>query len=181
MENAETLRVWLEALIGTNRVFLEHHPKTKPLYSAGVKYARTDDWEPIPCLYAKGYHGTDRYDSSVVKRYGVFGDCKSLACARVAELHAQGKYAEPSFRFDIKPITAPHGSLISSDGRIIAPDGRVVAPYGTIGRNGVVLGRDGEPKTRLMYHILVRISEIPEKYEDPSKVCGMTDNEWSYM
>lgn len=179
MENAETLQVWLEALIGTNLVHLNHHPDTKPLYDSGVVYGRTDDWEPFACLYMNGYHGTDRPDSRVVKRFGVFGDCKSLACARIAELRVKGKTVKPVFRHQMQPVKAPPGTLIAQDGRIIAPDGRVIALDGSIRSDGTVLAPDGKVRQRMLYHILVQTGL--DTYEDPSKICGMTDNEWSYM
>ena len=179
VENAETLNVWLEALIGTNRVFLSHHPRTPKLYDAGVIYARTDDWESIPDLYRESYHGTDRPECRVPKRYGRFGDCKSLACARIAELRAAGKQAKPNFRFDIKPIIAPRGSLILPNGSIVSPNGAILSADGSIAANGIVLDPSGRPRERLLYHILVQTGM--NEYEDPSKVCGMTDNEWAYM
>ncbi len=178
MENAETLRVWLEALIGTNLVYLDHN-SAPLLYKSGVVYARTDDWEPIGDLFAETYHGTDRPDSTVPKRFGRFGDCKSLACARIAELRRAGKEALPSFRFRVDPVKAPPGTLRATDGRWITPDGRVLAIDGTIRPDGVLLAPDGSVRERIMFHILVQTGL--DKYEDPSKVCGMTDSEWSYM
>ena len=145
MENAETLNVWLEALVDTNLIYLRHHRDTPALYKAGVHYARTDDWDPIPRLYEVGYHGTDSPDSRVPRHFGIFGDCKSLSCARVAELRMKGKVAKPVFRFAEKPFTAANG----------------------------------QQGTRMLYHILVQTGI--QSYEDPSKECGMTDNEWSYM
>jgi hypothetical protein len=63
-----------------------------------------------------------------------YGDCKSLAATRIAELRDAGKKADMAFRF--KP-----------------------------GSNGT------------MYHILVQTSA--GGFEDPSKVCGMPEDEWS--
>ncbi len=97
-ENAEGLRVLLDALIGLNSWYLRHHA-APPLYASGVVYGRTDDWEPIPALYATGYHGTDKPDSSFSPRRGCFGDCKSLSAALIAEYRHQGKSAQPVFRF----------------------------------------------------------------------------------
>ena len=101
-ENAEGLRALLDTLIACNACFLRHHP-ARPLYRSGVVYGRTDDWETIPALYARGYHGTDKPGSNHPQAYGVFGDCKSLTAARVAELRMQGRTAEPQFRYAAQP------------------------------------------------------------------------------
>jgi hypothetical protein len=101
-ENAEGLRVLLDALIAMDQWYLRHHA-ARPLYAASVRYARTDLWETIPALYAASYHGTDRPDSNFAARYGRFGDCKSLTAARVAELRENGFAAEPVFRFAQRP------------------------------------------------------------------------------
>lgn len=85
-EEAEALRVLLDALIRINLSFLRHHPDTKPLYKAGVVYGRTEIWDPIPALYARRY-----------------GDCKSLSAARIAELVNSGVDAQPSFRWNPRP------------------------------------------------------------------------------
>jgi hypothetical protein len=97
-ENAEGLRVLLDCLVALNCWYLRHHP-ARPLYAAGVVYARTDDWETIPALYADGYHGTDKPGSNHPARRGVFGDCKSLTAALIAEYRMRGVNAEPVFRF----------------------------------------------------------------------------------
>ena len=101
-ENAEGLRVFLDALVLANRYYIRSHAPC-PLYRAGVTYARTDLWETFPALYATSYHGTDRDDSNFPPRRGVFGDCKSLTAARVAEFLESGIPAEPSFRFATRP------------------------------------------------------------------------------
>jgi hypothetical protein len=98
-ENAEGLRVLLDTLINLNGWFLRHHP-ARSLYESGVVYARTDLWEPIPALYTAGYHGTDNPSSNFEKKWGKFGDCKSLSAALIAQYRYQGKWAEPQFRFD---------------------------------------------------------------------------------
>ena len=101
-ENAEGLRVLLDGLVALNRWHLRHHP-ARPLYSAGVTYARTDNWEAIPALYMASWHGTDAPDSNFPRKWGVFGDCKSLTAALVAERLEQGQWAEPTFRFAESP------------------------------------------------------------------------------
>jgi hypothetical protein len=92
------LRVLLDSLIALNVWYLRHHP-ARPLYQAGVRYARTDVWETIPDLYAMGYHGTDLPDSNFKAHWGRFGDCKSLTAALVAERRLAGRPADPAFRF----------------------------------------------------------------------------------
>lgn len=81
VENAEALRASLDYLIALNQAYLRSHAVPK-LYRAGVRYARTQVWDTIPALYARSY-----------------GDCKSLACALIAEYRAEGKNAEPAFRW----------------------------------------------------------------------------------
>lgn len=125
LENAKALRVLLDALIGLNTAYLEHH-NVPLLYRAGVRYARTVEWDPIPALYLRR-----------------FGDCKSLAAARIAELRKQGIACTPDFRWMKTPQ------------------------------------RDGN-----LYHILVRRHPCPEApggVEDPSKILGMGQNEWSHF
>ena len=81
VENARTLRILLDALISIDETFLKHH--TVPgLYQSGVVYGRTQIWDSIPALYSRG-----------------FGDCKSLTAALVAQYRAQGKTAQPVFRW----------------------------------------------------------------------------------
>jgi hypothetical protein len=87
-DNAEVLRLLLENLIAINRVYLRSHPRTLPLYKAGVVYERTSVWDSIPDLY--------------VRRHG---DCKSLTAALVAQLREQGISASPEFRFLTNPQT----------------------------------------------------------------------------
>jgi hypothetical protein len=84
-DNAAVLKAYLEALIVANLVYLRSNPQTPLLYNSGVRYARTVEWDSIPDLYARG-----------------FGDCKSLTAARVAELRARGKVAQPAFRFAVR-------------------------------------------------------------------------------
>lgn len=81
VDNALALRALLDCLVNLNIAYLKHHTAL-PLYRSGVVYRRTLEWDPIPCLYERG-----------------FGDCKSLACALIAEYRMQGIPAEPSFRF----------------------------------------------------------------------------------
>ena len=80
-ENADALRLLLDMLVGQNLAYLRSHAAL-PLYQSGVRYGRTKVWDTIPALYQRRY-----------------GDCKSLACARVAELKLYGHEARPVFRF----------------------------------------------------------------------------------
>jgi hypothetical protein len=86
VDNALALEALLELMVALNRAFLRRHPGCKPLYASGVRYGRTRIWEPIPALYARGY-----------------GDCKSLATARIAELRQSGVDCKPVFRWVQRP------------------------------------------------------------------------------
>lgn len=81
-DNAYALKALLDALTEVNRIYLYHRPHTPILYDSGVRYGRTQVWEPIPALYQRGY-----------------GDCKSLSAALVAERRQVGQDADPTFRF----------------------------------------------------------------------------------
>jgi len=83
VESAEALETLLDCLIRLNTDYIKRRPgKVVSLYRSGVRYDRTKTWEPIPRLYERGY-----------------GDCKSLACALVAEYRFRGVRARPVFRF----------------------------------------------------------------------------------
>lgn len=81
VEKALALRSLLDNLINLNLVFLQYHA-APTLYRSGVIYKRDQIWNPIPSLYEQGS-----------------GDCKSLACALIAEYRMRGIAAEPTFRF----------------------------------------------------------------------------------
>jgi len=85
VENARALRVMLECLIQLNLAFLKDH-SALPLYKAGVVYGRTQVWDTIPSLYARGY-----------------GDCKSLSAALIAQYRHRGIAAQPVFRWTERP------------------------------------------------------------------------------
>lgn len=87
-ENADALRILLDALIRVNLAYLHHH-SVPALYQAGVVYGRTEIWDSIPALYARK-----------------FGDCKSLTAALVAQYLIKGIEAKPEFRF----LPMPDGS-----------------------------------------------------------------------
>jgi len=118
-ENARVLRLSLDYLIVVNEIFLFYRPHVPALYSAGVVYKRDDTWLPISMLYLQKY-----------------GDCKSLAAARIAELHRQGIDARPVFRFVRKPDgwTDYHILVQTEDGfedpsRILGMGDNEVAPF----------------------------------------------------
>jgi hypothetical protein len=82
--NALALRALLDCLIDLDLIWLQANPMTPALYESGVFYhlmPANDPWDTIPTLYQRG-----------------FGDCKSLAAARIAELRRFGKIAIPVFR-----------------------------------------------------------------------------------
>jgi hypothetical protein len=86
LENAAVLDALMTCLIKTNIAYLEHH-KAPMLYASRVIYKRTREWERIPDVLARGY-----------------GDCKSLAAWRVAEmLVKEGTKAKAVFRFNPRP------------------------------------------------------------------------------
>jgi len=77
-------------LIRVNYQYLKRHPSTPPLYRAGVTYRRTEVWDSIPALYARGY-----------------GDCKSLSAALIAELAIKKVEAKPTFRYNPRVVGKP--------------------------------------------------------------------------
>jgi hypothetical protein len=104
LDDACALRALLDSMIALNLAYLRYH-SAPPLYESGVIYGRTTIWEPTAALYLPNKHSrNDRGriwwdpigESGGKKR----GDCKSLACARIAELRAKGKRATPVFRFN---------------------------------------------------------------------------------
>lgn len=83
--NARALHALCEALIGIDLAFLQDF-RVPSLYNSGVRYGRTEEWLTIPALYMSK-----------------IGDCKSLACARIAELRKGGLVANPVFRWSPHP------------------------------------------------------------------------------
>jgi len=80
-ENAYVLSALLDCLVSINEAYLRDHT-VLDLYHSGVVYGRTEHWDCIPALYAKGY-----------------GDCKSLSAALIAQYRKKGIEAEPVFRW----------------------------------------------------------------------------------
>lgn len=103
LENGKALVILLNALVKLNMSWLKNHPyEVSPLYDTGVRYGRTDEWEPYPSLLARG-----------------FGDCKSLAALKVAEYRMKNLRCELTYRhmrrdsdgfvmYHILVETAPH-------------------------------------------------------------------------
>jgi hypothetical protein len=82
-DNALILQALLHCLCAIDTVYLGYRiGQVVPLYNSGVVYARTQVWDTIPALYARGY-----------------GDCKSLTCALIAEYKMQGIPCTPVFRW----------------------------------------------------------------------------------
>lgn len=93
-ENAAALESLLECLCAIDLSYWRfNRPLPQYLYANPVYYDRTVIWDSTPALYARGY-----------------GDCKSLACARVAEYRAAGQDARPVFRF-VPPEQAEKGQF----------------------------------------------------------------------
>ena len=98
--NAVALEALLRCLTNLDLIWLRFHPATPGLYDSGVYYARTLVWDTIPAMYRRG-----------------FGDCKSLAACRVAELFRSGIWCRPVFRFKSRPnMTMYHILLMFADG-----------------------------------------------------------------
>jgi hypothetical protein len=98
--NARALQALMKCLTDLNYFYLGCKPGTVPLYRSGVYYERTTIWDTIPALYARGY-----------------GDCKSLAACRVAELRRAGVPCRPAFRFiEGANMTMFHILVMNEDG-----------------------------------------------------------------
>lgn len=89
LANARALRCLLECMVELDIAYLRDNPNTPDIYSAGVVYDRTTDWEPISGVLLRGY-----------------GDCKSLAPWLVAQYRRAGVPCRPVFRF----VDQPDGS-----------------------------------------------------------------------
>jgi hypothetical protein len=89
VDNAHALWTLVNTLVRLNRLYRRLYRGQVPsLYRSGVYYRRVpkgqpDKWLPIPALYKRGW-----------------GDCKSLAPARIAEILESGHKAEPVFRYN---------------------------------------------------------------------------------
>ena len=97
--NAVALEALMNCLTDLDSLFLSCRPSTIPLYDSPVVYRRTEVWDTTPALYMRG-----------------FGDCKSLAACRVAELRRLGVSCRPVFRFDTSPdMTMFHILVMRAD------------------------------------------------------------------
>jgi len=83
VDNAYILRAMLDGLIEVNQAYLRRYHATPSLYESGVIYGRTQQWDSIPALYARG-----------------FGDCKTLTAADIAEERNKGVPTIPVFRLN---------------------------------------------------------------------------------
>jgi Transglutaminase-like superfamily len=97
LDNARVIKVALEALISFDQAYLLTHP-SPGLYQGGIRYGRTESWDTIPEMRAKG-----------------FGDCKSLAAALIAEYRLKGIAARPVFRFAPPPNEHNYHILVETD------------------------------------------------------------------
>ena len=104
VDNAYALKASLDYMIELNLAYLRYHT-APPLYASGVIYGRTRIWEPIAALYLPNKYphkenGVTWWNPMGTTGGKKRGDCKSLACARIAELRYKGKKAQPVFRFN---------------------------------------------------------------------------------
>ncbi|MCL2428615.1 MAG: hypothetical protein FWD12_05225 [Alphaproteobacteria bacterium] len=82
--NAAALRALMDCLVSLDLLCLDAFPDLPPLYESGTWYHLMPyqyPWDTVPSLYERGY-----------------GDCKSLAALRIAELKRAGIDATPVFR-----------------------------------------------------------------------------------
>jgi hypothetical protein len=111
------LRILCDALVSLNLIYLQDHPATPSLYETGIRYVRdpvpVEDWQTIPELLYRGC-----------------GDCKSLACYRVAELLRQGVKAIVQFRW------RGNGNRATFHIQVQLPDGTIEDPSKILGMRG---------------------------------------------
>jgi hypothetical protein len=103
-KNIAALQALMECLCHLDYLYLKSHPFIAPLYHSGVYYERTIIWDTTPALYGRG-----------------FGDCKSLAACRVAELWRAGIWCRPVFRFQRAKQTMFHILLMFANGTFEDP------------------------------------------------------------
>jgi hypothetical protein len=82
VDDSLALNALLDCMVSINRTFLRLW-QCQSLYECGARYARTQDWRPIPALIKSRK-----------------GDCKSLGPARCAELLENGIPAKMVHRWD---------------------------------------------------------------------------------
>jgi len=81
LDNARALQALMNCLCDLDSLWIRWNPGTPHLYDS-VIYHRTNIWDSTPALIGRG-----------------FGDCKSLAACRIAELRRAGVWCRPVFRF----------------------------------------------------------------------------------
>jgi len=108
-KNAIALEALMKCLTDLDSLYLELRASkgvsTPLLYDTPVYYERTIVWDTTPALYRRG-----------------FGDCKSLAACRVAELRRMGIPCRVVFRFDSNvQMTMFHILVMHEDGTFEDP------------------------------------------------------------
>lgn len=101
LENAKVLKQLMQNLVALDEIYLQHHAAPQ-LYASRIVYGRTNEWEAIPAVLARGH-----------------ADCKSLAAWRVAELRKAGERAEIEFRWRERPNGVRDYHIL-----VIRPSGR---------------------------------------------------------
>ena len=86
-ESAEFINAMLACVVTMNRRYLKRH-SVPHIYSSGVRYGRTTEWEVVP---------------GVLRRK--VADCKSLAPWLTAVYLNQGRFAQCGFRYRMNPRT----------------------------------------------------------------------------
>lgn len=117
----------LHALVCIDREYLLLHPETPPLYDSGVRYwmarAGKPDWQDVAETLARR-----------------LGDCKDLACWRVAELRNAGIWARPYIRYAVRivrrGIFKPPLRLSVYHVLVQMPDGELEDPSAILGMRG---------------------------------------------
>lgn len=113
--------LWLlEALAQINRVYLELHPETPPLYESGVTYEveKGEIFRDIPTLIEEGK-----------------GDCDCLAGWRVAELQNIGVNARPYLKW------RKEGDKWIYHALVMLPGGQVEDPSLALGMGGKIISK----------------------------------------
>lgn len=119
VENAKALEALMNTLVCLDAVYIQNRPRLPSLYESGVFYHRTEVWDTLPSLYARGW-----------------GDCKSLAALRVVELRRQGVWCRPVFRFDMIPgVPFVRTGSVMYHILVMFADGRWEDPSKVLGMN----------------------------------------------
>ena len=89
LDNATALEAMMAGLVDANCIYLAYERLPK-LYHSGVIYKRTTIWDSYPGVLCRMY-----------------GDCKSLAAARIAELKRDGIDSKAVFRWNPRDDGTP--------------------------------------------------------------------------